>query len=257
MSEVVIRDYRPEDYPKVVELYSSTCAEAPFFARDGQYLSYFLSYPGVRQDSVFVAASKYEVEGIAIIAINEEQRYTIGKIVELWASEVAVGNALVQKAVEYCCDKGADKLEASPPVFLDSTDTFAGWQNISRRAVVMAKPLSLRTLIEALFDTATLERIGAGKGFVFVCDDETIKVEMNGSKASIKGKESRPNYIDIMIRASHQTLLEVIFNAVNPYMALLTGRIQICPLRSIFRGLKMLRTIRISQPWTVAIVDGR
>ena len=99
MSELTIRDYRPEDYPDVIKLYNSTDAGGPFLTRDGQYFNYFLSYPGVRQDSIFVAASEDGVEGVAIIAINQDERYAIGKIVELWASGTAVGSALVQKAV--------------------------------------------------------------------------------------------------------------------------------------------------------------
>lgn len=257
MYELTIRHYRPEDYSDVIKLYNSTGTGGPFLARDGQYFNYFLSHPGVRPDSIFVAASEDRVEGLSIIAINQDERYTIGKIVELWASGTAVGSALVQKAVEYCCDKDVDRLEVSPPAFLDSSKTFAGWQKISQREVLMIKPFSLKPLLEALFDVTMLKRIGSGKGFVFVCDDETIRIKISGTSVNIEGNKSLWNCSDIMVRVSPQTLLELIFGSSNPYIALLTGRIKIRPLRSTSRALKILRAIRISQAWSLAIVDSR
>lgn len=257
MYELAIRHYRPEDYSDVIKLYNSTGTGGPFFTRDEQYFNYFLSYPGVRQDSVFVAASEDGVEGVSIIAINQDERYTIGKIIELWASGTAVGSALVQKAVDYCCDKGIDRLEVSPPAFLDSGKTFAEWQKISQRGVFMIKPFSLKPLLEALFDVTTLKRIGAGRGFVFVCDDETIRVKMSETSVNIEDNESPWDGSHIMVRVSPQTLLELIFGSANPYIALLTGRIKIRPLRSTSRALEILRAIRISQPWSLAIVDSR
>lgn len=257
MHESTIRNYCPDDCPNVIKLYSSACVDGPYFFRDGQYFNYFLSYPGVRGDSVFVAESKHGIEGIAVIAINQDERYTTAKIIELWASKAGVGSALVQKAEEYCCDKDVDRLEISPPVLLDSSKTFNGWQKISQRAVFMAKPLSLIHLLGALFDTVALRRIGPGKGFLFMCDDETIRVEMSGTRVNIEGNKSRLDCNDIMVRVSPQTLLKLIFGATDPYLALLTNRINIRPLKNISRALKMLRAIRISQPWSLAIVDRR
>jgi len=257
MYELAIRHYRPEDYSDVIKLYNSTGTGGPFLARDEQYFNYFLSHPGVRPDSIFVAASENGIEGLSIIAINQDERYTIGKIIELWASGTAVGSTLVQKAVEYCCDKGVDRLEVSPPAFLDSGKIFAGWQKISQRGVLMIKPLSLIPLLKALFDTIELRRIEAGKGFLFVCDDETIKVKISETRVNIEGNESPWDGSDIMVRVSPQTLLELIFGSANPYIALLTGRIKIRPLRSTSRALKILRAIRITRPWSLAIVDSR
>jgi len=257
MYELVIRRYRPEDYSDVIKLYNSTGTGSPFLARDGQYFNYFLSHPGVRQDSIFVAASEDGVEGVSIIAINQDERYTIGKIIELWASGTVVGSALVQKAVEYCCDKGVDRLEVSPPAFLDSGKTFAGWQKISQRGVFMVKPLSLKPLLKALFDVTALKRIGPGKGFAFVCGNETIRVKITGTSVNIEDNKSPWDGSHIMVRVSPQTLLELIFGSANPYIALLTGRIKIRPLRSTSRALEILRAIRISQAWSLAIVDSR
>ena len=257
MSELAIRNYRPDDYLNVIKLYNSTSAGGPYLGRDGQYFNYFLSYPGVSGDSVFVAASKHGIEGVAIIAINQDERYTVGKIVELWAREAVVGNALVQKAEEYCRDKCVDRLEINPPTFLDSSKTFAGWQKIGQRRVFMIKPLSLIPPLEALFDTAVVSRIGHGKGFLFVCDDEKISVEISGNKVNIENNKSRVDGSDIVVRISPQTLLALVFGSANPYLALLTGRFKIRPLRGISRALKMLQAIRISQAWSLAIVDRR
>ncbi len=257
MSKLTIRNYRPEDYSDVIKLYDATDAGGPFLARDGQYFNYFLSYPGVRQDSTFVAVSEDGVEGVAIIAINQDRRYTTGKIIELWASEAAIGNALVQKAVEYCDDQSADKLEVCPPAFLDTGNTFAGWQKTSQREVLMAKLLSPKLLLEAIFDDTTMSRIGSGKEFVFVCENEIIKPETSKIKAETKGGESQPNRSNITVSASPQTWLEIIFNSTSPGTALLTRRIKIRPLKSLCRALKMLLATRISRDWSLAIVDRR
>ncbi len=256
MSELAIRNYRPEDFVNVVELYSSTRTESPFFVRDGQYFNYFLSYPGVSQDSVFVAAND-GIEGVAIIAINQDEKYTVGRVIELWTGETAVGKALVQKAVEYCRAKNVDKLEISPPAFLDSSNIFTGWESVNQRETIMTGILSLRPLLEALFDTMVLGRIGSGRGFLFVCDDETVRVKINGTEANVVVAELPGGHSDVMVRLSSQTLLQVIFADANPYIALLTGRIKIRPLRDIFRGLRMLRAIRVEEAWTAEIVDRR
>ena len=257
MSELTIRNYYPEDYPDVIKLYNATGANGPFMERDGQYFNYFLSYPGVRQDSTFVAVSEDGVEGVAITAINQDERYTTGRIIELWAGEVAVGSALVQKAIEYCVVQGADKLEVSPPAFLDTRNIFAGWQKTSQREVLMVKLLSPKPLLEAILDEVTLNKIGAGREFVFICDNEIIRPETIKTRAKIKGGESQPDSSNITVSASPQTWLEIIFNSTSPGMALLTRRIKIRPLKSLCRVLKILRATRISRDWSLAIVDRR
>ena len=257
MSNLVIRNYEPEDLPDVAKLYSSSQVKSPFFLRDKDYFDYFTSYPGVKEDRIFIAASERGVEGVAIIAIVQE-RYTLGKIIELWASEVATGDALVQKAVEYCRNNNIDGVEVKAPTFLDSGKTFANWQRIDQRGVMMIKLFSLVPLLQALFDTTALKKIGGGKGFLLVCDDETIDVKINKTEAKIvEGNESWQRSASIVVRFSSKTLLEIIFGSANQYIAFLSGRIKIKGIKNILRVMKMFKAIRISQPWTAAIVDTR
>ena len=257
MSNLVIRNYKPEDLLDVVKLYSSSQVKSPFFLRDKDYFDYFTSYPGVKEDSIFIAASERGVEGVAIIAVVQES-YTLGKIIELWANEVASGDALLQRSVEYCRDNNIDAVEVSPPTFLDWGKTFDGWQRIDRREVMMVKPLSFAPLLQVLFDATALRKIGIGKGFLFVCDDEAIEVKI--SKTGVKIAESDKSWRDsdsIVVKVSSRNLLEMIFSRANRYIALLTGRIKMRGIKNIPRVMKMFRVIRISQPWTKGIADSR
>ena len=79
MSNLVIRNYQPKDLPNIVKLYNSSQVGSPFFIRDNGYFNHFTSYPGVRGDSIFVAASEHEIKGLVIIAIIQ-RNYTIGRI---------------------------------------------------------------------------------------------------------------------------------------------------------------------------------
>ena len=102
----------------------------------------------------------------------------------------------------------------------------------------MIKPLPLISLLKALFDTIGLRIIGSGKGFLFLCDDETIRAKISETSVNIEGNESLWDCSGIMVRVSPQTLLELIFSSANPYIALLTGRIKIRPLKVHFPDFK-------------------
>lgn len=257
MPNLVIRNYRQEDLSDVIKLYSSSQIKSPFFLRDKDYFDYFASYPGVKEESIFIAASEHRIEGVAVLAIIHKG-YTVGRIIELWASEAIVENALLQKAVEYCRNNNVDAVEVKVPTFLDSGETFAGWHRIDRREVMMAKPLSPLPLLQALFDTAAIRNIGNGKGFILMCDDETIEVKIN--KTEVKIVERDKSWWDsdsIVVKVSSKTLLEIIFSTANWYMAFLGGRIKIRGIKNIPRVMKLFRGIRINEPWTVSIVDSR
>ncbi len=257
MSNLVIRSYRPEDLPGIVELYESTPPKAPFFLRNREYFDYFISFPSVRDDSIFIATGEKGIEGIAIIAIVQKG-YTVGRIIELWASEVIVEDALVQKAIEYCCDNGIDAVEINSPTFLDTGNTFKSWVRTNPEGVLMVKLLSLVPLLQALFDTTTLKKIGAGKGFLFECEDEIVEVKIGENEVSVgEGDKSQQDLDNILIRVSSKSLLRIVFGLTNPYIAFLTRRINIQGAKNIFRVMRMLRAIRVGQPWTVAIVDRR
>jgi len=257
MSDLLIRGYRPEDLPDVVKLYDSSRVECPFFLRNKDYFEFFLSYPGVREDSVFVAVSEKGIEGIAIIAVAQKS-YAVGKVIELWASEAKVENALLQKTIEYCRNGDIDSVEVSPPAFLDSKSIFAGWLKINRGGAMMVKPLSLVPLLQALLDTTAQRKIGAGKGFLFVCGDETIEVKTGETGVTVaESAKSQQDLGEIVVRADSKSLLGVVFGLTNPYMAFLTGQIKIQGIRNIFRTMRMLRAIRIDQPWAVATADIR
>jgi len=257
MPNLVIRNYKLEDLPDVVKLYSSSQVKSPFFLRDKDYFDYCTSYPSVKEDSIFIAASEHRIEGVAVLAIIHKG-YTVGRIIDLWASEATAENALLQKAVEYCRDNNIDAVEVKAPAFLDSSKTFVDWQRIDQREVMMVKPLSFAPLLQALIDATALRKIGIRKGFLFVCDDEAIEVKISKTGVNIvEGGKSWRDWDGILVKVSLKSLLEVVFGSTNPYIALLTRRIRIRGIKNILRVMKMLRVIRINQPWTVAIVDSR
>jgi len=258
MSSIVVRNYRDADLPSIVRLYDLDGIEAPYFLKDKNYISYFISHPGVRQDSIFVAASEHGIEGLAIIAIVQRS-YTVGRIIELRAREVPVANALLQKAIEYCRDNSVDAVEISPPTSLDSDNTFADWLRMDQGGVLMAKPLSLLPLLQAVFNTEAGPEIKVRKSFLFACDTETVEVKITRTEVSIIERDKSWEGSDntILIRVSLKTLLEMIFGLTKPCVALLTGRVKIRNIGSFIPAMMMLRAIRIKNPWTVAIADER
>lgn len=254
MSDLTVRPYRPEDLTGVMALYSSSGMHPPHIVRDRAHFDYLLSHPGVKADGAFVAVAEAGIEGLAIVAIVHKA-YSVGKIIELWASGAAAEDALLQRAVEYCVEKKVGSIEVKAPTFLN-LDRSPGWCRADWREVLMAKPLSVLPLLRGLCDSRTLERIGAGKGFLLVCGDETIQMDMGEREASIVSRDKGWRAAgDIVVEMSPQTLLQLVFSPVNAYVVYLRGQIKIRGLSNVPRVMKMLRAVRAGRPWTEAMVD--
>ena len=258
MPSLVVRNYKPQDLPDISRLYASSQPEAPFFLRDKDYFDYFTSHPGVREDSVFVAASEVGVEGVAIIAVVHE-KYTLGRIIELWANGGAAGKALLERAVAYCRDNNIDAVELSSPALPDLGSLSADWWPIDRGGRLMAKPLSLVPLLRALVNTPSVSKIGMGRRFLFVCQSETIDMKITESGGSVtRGDPSRRGLENAAnVRLSPTTLLGVLSGSLSPYVAFLTRRIKIRGIRNAFLVMNLLKAMRIDHPWLVAIADAR
>ncbi len=257
MPDRAIRNYTPEDLAAVVELYRSCPAKSPSFPRDGDYFTYFLAHPGVREDSVFVATAGGSIEGVAVLAVIH-QGYTRGRVIELWAGEVGVASALLQRIEDYCHNHKIDVIEVKVPPFLDMGKTFTNWHGINPNEVLMVKPLSLAPLLHAVFSAPELRKISDGKDFYFISGDETVEVKVSQGEARVRvTNKFQPGPGSVVVKASSSTLVKLIFTKANPYLALLTGQIRIGRIRDTSLVLKILRTIKINQPWMVAIADAR
>ena len=126
--------------------------------------------------------------------------------------------------MEYCQANNVDAVEVGRPTFLDLDNTSADWQKKDLREVMMVKPLSLIPLLQVLFDTITLRKGRYKKGFLFVCEDEIIEVNINDTGATVVEVDEWLHNLDhIVVRASSSILLEIIFEGMGDVAGAVVG----------------------------------
>ena len=142
LSRLDVRTFREEDLAQTVALAHSNPNGCLCFARDELFLRYFIDYPGVSTDSVFVAIENENIVGLAIVAITGEENLRQGDIIELQANDTLSAESLVRAAEDYCAAKDVYMIAVAPPPHIDRRKVFADWQRFETN-VMMCKPLSV------------------------------------------------------------------------------------------------------------------
>ena len=220
-----------------------------------EFFRHFTTFPGVHKDGIFVALRKGVVDGIAIIAITEKEDIIEGKIIELLAKNILSMSMLIQRAVEYCCDKGADIIFLKPTKDSSTIDhVLNGWLK-DDAGVMMAKPLSILPILKALIDVDLVKRYYIGKNILFVFGDEAIEVQVTHESLSISPPVGKIMNSNVLVKMDPKTFLEIIFASINPFVAYLTGKILIRGVKDIFKILKLLNRFKTATYQNVALVD--
>ena len=253
MSDVVVRTYREDDLEGIINAYTSTPMKGPFFERNESFLIHFMRYPGV-EDGIFIAQRNREIEGIAIVSISDKEDLREGKIIELWSRSASTLDLLVQKALQYCSSKGVDRVQVKPPVLEGINRIFDDWIKMYHPNV-MAKPLSVLPILKALLDTDLVKSHYMKKSFVFILDEEIIRVQVTANGVLTTKLDRVQQNSDVLVEMSSKIFLEIFFGWTNPYMAFVARRIRIQGLQNVHMILKLLNSVRITVPWNVAIVD--
>ena len=249
-----MRNYKEDDVEGIINLYNSNPMKGPSFIRNESFLRYFIRYPGVLQDGIFIAQKDGEIEGIAIVSISDKEDLREGKIIELRAKNASIIDLLLQKVLQYCRDKGADMVSVRPLTQEGTDKIFDGWIKVAP-AIMMAKPLSILPILKPLLDIDLVKKAYVGKSLVFSLDEEIIRVEITAEAVQISELDRTPQNSAIQVTMSSKTALEIIFSWTNPYIAYLARKIKIRGLQNTLGVLRLLYSIRIKSPWHVAIVD--
>lgn len=241
-----MRTYRQEDLPYLIRLYNHTLAGRPHFIRDENFLRYFMHCPGVDEDSIFVASVDDQITGFAILSVTiEEGGLRQGNIIELQAKDVSSIYTLIQAALDYCNGKDVDTIVVVPPPLPQVNVVFKDWLKLET-GVMMAKTLSLSSLLQALLSNEEIRKSYVGKKIVFHIGEEIVEVG---------DIDRKPEEAAILVIMSPQTFLKIVFGQVNPYVAYLTRRIRVRGVRNTLPILKLLCMIKLHTPLYVSLAD--
>lgn len=249
-SKLIVRTYRQEDLPYLIGLYNHTLVGSPHFIRNENFLRYFMHYPGVDEDSIFVVSVNDEITGFAILSITtEEGGLRQGDIIELQAKDVSSMHSLIQATLNYCNGKDVDTIVVVPPLLPVAKVALKDWLKLET-GVMMVKTLPLSSLLQALFFNeemrARIRNSYGGKKIVFHIGEEIVEVG---------DIDSEPEEAAILVIMSPQTFLKIIFGKVNPYVAYLTRRIRVRGVRNTFPILKLLCAMKLPTPLYVSLAD--
>ena len=253
MSDVVVRNYTEDDLESVINLYTSAPVKGPFFERNESLLKHFMRYPGV-EDGILVAEEGGDIQGIAIVSISRKEDLIESRIIELRAKDTSTTGLLVQEVVQYCRNRGVDIVSVRPPILEGTDKILDGWIKVDT-GVMMAKPLSILPILNALLDTDFVKSHYMSKSFEFILDEEIIRVQVTDNGVLTTGMDMVQRNSDVLVQMSLKTFLEIVFGWTNPYVAYVARRIRVQGLQNAPGILKLLHSVRIGARWNVAIVD--
>lgn len=253
-SRLSVRNYKEEDLPRVLVLYSSISNNSLHYARDEQVLRYLTHYPGVSEDGIFIAEEDQEIIGLAVVAITDAGEFRQGNIIELQAKDVPSLVSLVRAALHYCEGKYLDMIMAVPPLHLDLERAFSGWQR-SETTVMMCKLLSGLSLVKGLLDSKDIRNSYSGKRIIFYIDSEKVEVEVTPESVRVTKGDSDDSRAAISVMVSAKVLLELAFGASNPYRAFLTRQLRIGRLKDAPLILRLLSRIKLNAPMFLPLGD--
>lgn len=249
-SELVIREYNKADLPAILKLYERCPAETPRFARDKDFVSYFINKASA-EGNVFVAVKNGKVVGVAMVSITVEEELTQGSIIELQAQDTQTLPGLVKTAVDYCTQRDVDMILIAPP--FDTRKVFKNWLMLQTGVMTVRLEAPL-PFLKALLDTPRIRNSFAGRSIVFQVDKEIIEV-----KITSKGIETiqRDTLVKgaINVALPSRVLLQIVCGKLSPLKALLTLKLR-TRLTAISLVLKLFETARLPQPWFIPLADG-
>lgn len=252
---MVVRHYiENNDLGKVLLLYRSNVTG---FTRDVALIKHFINHPGVEADGVFVAENDDEILGFAIVAIEDDDELRQARIMELQAKNASVIEVLLDRIYRYCCSKAADLILVRPAMGKKMKKTVKKWAKFES-SIMMVKPLSLIDILRALITSnhRIRERLLTGRKFLFVFQDEIVKIDGSQGSVSIENSVDAPTDPNmIIVQMSSTTFMQVVFGIRNPYAAYLFGDIRIGNPKDALMVLALLSRIRVAPP-QAALVDG-
>ena len=258
MFKMSVRNYNESaDLEKILRLYDVSSRDFPFFVRNRDFFKHFITYPGVQKEGIFVCYRDEEVDGVAIVSIDEESGLKEGKIIELWTvSDLAI-EMLIQEAFDYCRNRGVDMVSIRPPVATNIGKLLLlnKWLKIDS-SIMMIKPLCLTPVLKILVAKEDFAKKSFLKRrLILAFEDEIIEVDTAVNPISVKRLDEMPPTPDVLVRMSAKTFLEIAFGLTNRYVAYLRGEIKISGIKNVPYVLQFFASVKVGVPHA-AIVDG-
>jgi len=254
LSDLTVRNFRKDDLPFLMELYANLSTRSFHFSRDESFLKYFMDYPGVDEEGIFVVQAADEITGFAIVSVTEEMGLRQGNILELQVKDASSMRALIRKALSYCKNRDVDTVVVVPPPLEAVDEILEDWIKFET-GVMMTRTLSASSVLEALFSNTEIRNSLVKKRVVFHVGDEIVEVRVTPRLVEVNHLDDEPENADVLVSLSPQTLLEIVFCRANPYVALLTGKVRVRAVRNTLRILKLLGKMRFALPFHVSLVD--
>jgi len=254
LSDLTVRNFRKEDMPFLMELYENLSTKSFHFIRDESFLKYFMSYPGVDEEGIFIVQAADEITGFAIVSITEEMELRQGKVLELQAKDASSIRALIHGALNYCKSRDVDTVIVVPPPLGETDEILKNWIKFET-GVMMTRTLSVSSVLQAIFSNEEIRNSYVNKRIVFHVGDEIVEVTITPRLVEVNHLDNEPKEADMLISMSPQPLLRIVFCRANPYVAYLTGKIRVRAVRNTFRILKLLDMMKLVIPSHVSLVD--
>ncbi len=213
-----------------------------------------MDYPGVDEESIFIAQTKDEITGFAVVSIIEEAGLRQGKILEMQVKDASTMSALTHEALGYCKSKNVDTVIVVPPPLEAADEILKDWVKFET-GVMMTKTLSVSSLIQALFSGAEIRNSCVNRRIVFHVGDDIVEVKVNPNLVEVSTLNREPEKTDMLVSLSSQTLLKIVFCSANPYLAYLTRKVKVRAMRNTLPILKLLDMMKITVPLHVSLVD--
>lgn len=254
-SSPFVRDFQQIDSKHLIGLYDRSLAENVHFIRKEHFLKYFMQFPGVNGDSVFVAEMNGDITGLAIVSVTTEiGGLRQGSIIELLARDLLSMRALIRAAVDFCNLKDVDLIVAVPPPLPGADVIFEDWSKFETN-VMMTTILSLSSLLQPLLSSEKIRTVYARKKVVFQVGRETVEARIGSRTIEIGKIKGELRHADILVSASPQSFLRIIFGQLNPYVAYLSRRIRIRGVKNALPMLKLLRMMQLTKPFYTSLAD--
>jgi hypothetical protein len=234
-----VRNIKPEDTQKIQLLLKRALGNDIHFVRDVSFTEYFMRFPGVSKDSIFVAETNSEVVGFCVLSVVDEMNAKIAVALELQCLDSQSFSALVRTIMTFCSYKNLDAVIVPPPPPLANLRLLGDWLRVET-GVMMVRPVSFSTLIRILLDGK--RELFEGKKIVLEVDREEITINslIRGDKShgTLGKRETR-------ISMSSITLVKIIFDQASPLACLLKRKIKVNGISGARLALEILNTLRL------------
>jgi hypothetical protein len=253
LSEVIIRDYREEDFSEILNFYHAHPLSVPSFSRDGTFLRHCLSFPGLESRGILIAFQGTQVVGIALVVVEENKELIEARIIELRGKSLAVTQPLIQRALQYCRERQADRVWVKAPPEKGIDKALRNWIETGKIRMI-AKLQDPVPLLRLLLQENPAIRLFSGKVLFFDFGNVVAQCRVEADSISTVNLDRVTANPEIVVKMTAKTFLEIAFGVTSPYRALLTGKMGVQGLRFIPCVLKLMSSIKMGAPHC-ALVD--